>query len=57
MSFSDANQTTGAAVALNFLHPNHQLALLLREFLGCQLDQLVVGMNFLHINQLIPATD
>jgi hypothetical protein len=56
MNFSDANQATGASVALNFLDPNHQLALSLREFLGCQPDQLVVGMNFLHINHFTPAT-
>ncbi len=57
MNVSDANQTPGASVALNFLHPNHQLAPLWREFLGCPPDQLVVGMNFLHINQPTPATD
>jgi hypothetical protein len=57
MNFADANQATGASVALNFLHPNHQLALLSREFLGCQPDQLVVGMNFLHINHLTPDID
>jgi hypothetical protein len=57
MNFSDTNQATGASVAMNFLHPNHQLALLVRELLGCQPDQLVVGMNFLHINQSTRATD
>jgi hypothetical protein len=57
MNISDANQATWASVALNFLRPYHQLALLLRGFLGCQPNQLVVGMNFSCINQLTPATD
>jgi hypothetical protein len=57
MSFSDANQIPGASVALSFLRPNNQLALLWREFFGCPPDQLVFGVNFLHINQFAPATD
>jgi hypothetical protein len=57
MNFSDANQAAGASVALNFLCPYHQLALPLPEFYGTQPDQLVVGREFFHINQLTPASD